>query len=373
MTEMPSRLVWTFAALALLGSSVRALAEPPKATALIECQRKEESPVWADGDTATFYYRGPADEVQVIFGGDFRPLKRIAGSDVWTLAVTLPDLDQAVFSYTFVPTVKGRPSPMSSAKSGVWRGTKAPAAAKECQQFKGTLTTHDIQSPALGVPRKLTVYVPPLHDAHKHNSAIYAADGESIGQFARVLEPLITSGRVPPIVLIGVHSGGYLGVRDFGNYDTRKDLRGQEYFPGINPKRFADHESFFIAEVPAWAEKQFGVSSTSKDRCIFGYSNAGRFAVEMGLRHPEVFGHDFAFSVPGDGHFDFATDRHEYPHFELAAGTWETVFRKCTASLADQLRHRGAHVHLSIRVGGHDAALWRDEFAAAVVEAFGKK
>src|ERR1700722_1155624 len=123
MTEMPSRLVWTFAALALLGSSVRALAEPPKATALIECQRKEESPVWADGDTATFYYRGPADEVQVIFGGDFRPLKRIAGSDVWTLAVTLPDLDQAVFSYNFISTVKGRPSQMSSAKPGVWRGT----------------------------------------------------------------------------------------------------------------------------------------------------------------------------------------------------------------------------------------------------------
>jgi enterochelin esterase-like enzyme len=373
MTAMPSMFVWSLVALTFLRISVLALAEPPTPNALIERQRKEKSPVWADGDIATFFYRGPAEEVQVIFSGDFRSLKRVAGSDVWTMAVTLPDLDRAVFSYSFDPSLKGRPSQNSSARSGVWRGAKAPAAAAECLQFKGTLTTREIRSRALGASRKLTVYVPPMHDSNKHNPAIYAADGESVGQFARVLEPLITSGRVRPIILIGVHSGGYLGVRDFKKYETHKDLRAQEYFPGINPKRFADHESFFIAEVPAWAEKQLGVSSKSKDRCVFGYSNAGRFAVEMGLRHPDVFGHVFAFSVPGNGHFDFAAGQKEFPRFELAAGTWETIFRKCTVSLDDQLKNRGAAANLSIRVGGHDAALWRDEFAAAALEAFGKK
>jgi hypothetical protein len=30
-------------------------------------------------------------------------------------------------------------------------------------------------------------------------------------------------------------------------------------------------------------------------------------------------------------------------------------------------------VHFSSRVGGHDTALWRDEFAAALVRAFRKK
>lgn len=373
MTATPSQSVWTLVALVVLEFPLLAAAGPANANALIERQRKEKSSVWSDGNTATFFYQGLADEVQVIFGGDVRPLKQVTGSDIWTLAVTLPDLDRAVFSYSFFPTAKGRQSQNASAESAIWRGAKAPAAAAECQQLKGTLTTHEIQSRALRTPRKVTVYFPSTHDAKQHRPTIYAADGEAIGPFARVLEPLITSGRVPPIMLIGVHSGGYVGVRDVKNYDTRKDLRAQEYFPGINPKRFADHESFFIAEVTAWAQKQFGVSSESKDRCVFGYSNAGRFAVEMGLRHPDVFGHVFAFSVPGDGHFDFAAVQKEFPRFELAAGTWESLFRKCTTSLADQLKHRGAFAHLSIRVGGHDTALWRDEFAAAALEAFGKK
>jgi enterochelin esterase-like enzyme len=55
------------------------------------------------------------------------------------------------------------------------------------------------------------------------------------------------------------------------------------------------------------------------------------------------------------------------------AGTWETSFHSCTSRLADQLKKRGTSVHFSSRVGGHDPALWQDEFAAAVVEAFSKK
>ena len=36
---------------------------PPDARALIERYEKEKSPVWADGDTATFFYRGDAEQV----------------------------------------------------------------------------------------------------------------------------------------------------------------------------------------------------------------------------------------------------------------------------------------------------------------------
>jgi enterochelin esterase-like enzyme len=125
--------------------------------------------------------------------------------------------------------------------------------------------------------------------------------------------------------------------------------------------------------VPAWAERRFGVSPERTDRAVFGYSNGGRFAVEMGLRHPDVFGHVFGFSVPGTGEFDFGAGRKDLPRFHLTAGTWEASFHRCTARLAEQLSERGVPVHFTARVGGHDTALWRDEFATALLAAFGKE
>jgi enterochelin esterase-like enzyme len=365
---MTPNLGCTVVAILLLAGPAFAGAQQPSAQELIERHAREKSPVWADGDALTFFYRGEAEQVDVMFGGDLRALRRIADSDVWTVRVKLADLDRGVFSYHFIRTPKDRP-----AEPANWRGPNAPPAAAHCAELRGTLKSCEIDGKALGARRKATVYLPPGHDSKKPVRVVYAADGEAIERFARVLEPLIAAGRVAPVAIIGVHSGGYVGgAPDWKNYDQKKDLRLQEYFPGINPKRFADHESFFCAEVPAWAERTFGVSSARADRAVFGYSNGGRYAVEMGLRHPDVFGHIFGFSVAGNGKFDFGADREELPRWYLTAGTWETSFHLCTSRLADQLKERGASVRFSSRVGGHDTALWRDEFAAALVDAFGK-
>jgi enterochelin esterase-like enzyme len=42
-----------------------------------------------------------------------------------------------------------------------------------------------------------------------------------------------------------------------------------------------------------------------------------------------------------------------------------------TTRLADELRRAGVQTELQVRVGGHDEAIWCDEFARALVEAFG--
>jgi hypothetical protein len=245
MKRMASILRCALAAVLFLVSPTLAGAEPPGAQALIERHRREKSPVWVDGDTATFFYRGEADRVDVMFGGDTRPLSRVAGSDVWTLTVKLADLDRAVFSYRFIRMAKGRPA-KKAAEPAVWRGPKAPPAPAESAELKGALKQFEIESRALGAPRKVTVYLPPGHGPRKSSRVVYAADGQAADQFARVLEPLVAAGRLPPVVLVGVHSGGYLGGSpDLMNYDPQKDLRLQEYFPGINRKRFSGHESFF--------------------------------------------------------------------------------------------------------------------------------
>jgi enterochelin esterase-like enzyme len=364
---MPSYLRWPLLVFLFPAILPLAAADPPAAQALIDRHRREKSPVWADGETATFFYRGLVDKVEVLFAGEFKSLERIADTNVWTLAVKRADLQRAVFSYRFLPTARGRPVEKPPASLAVWRGPKAPSAVTECDRLKGTLQHFEIKSKALGSPRKISVYLPAGHDSKKNNRVIYAADGEAIDRFARVLEPLISSGQVPPVVLVGVHSGGYVGgPPSLKNYDPQKDLRAQEYFPGLNAKRFSDHETFFCSEVPAWAEKRFGVSSAKVDRVIFGYSNGGRFVVEMGFRHPDLFGHVFGFSVAGNGKFDFGTKRTELPRFHLMAGTWEESFHYCTSSLAKQLKERKASAHFTSRVGGHDTALWREGFVAAL-------
>jgi enterochelin esterase-like enzyme len=225
---------------------------------------------------------------------------------------------------------------------------------------------YQLHSDVLGAARKITVYLPPGHDRKQAVRVVYATDGEAIDAFVRVLEPLITAGQIAPTVVIAPHSGG----RSSGEYDAKKDVRAQEYFPGLDDKRFADHESFFTKEVPSWAEKCFGISGKRTERAVFGYSNGGRFAVEMGIRHPELYATILGLSVAGSGKFDFGEHENDLPRFYLAAGTWDPNFYKCTSSLAEQLKDRHTSVEFSSRIAGHDAALWRDEFASAMIWAF---
>jgi enterochelin esterase-like enzyme len=350
--------------------------DPPSVKRL----RAENPIVTLDGDVVTFVFHGEADRVDLTLGGEAeaRALTRLPGGDAWTLKIQRAGLDRAVFSYRLIPSRAGRRTgefSLSSAR-GVWRGPNAPPAPKVCDELKGILDETDMASEALGSRRKVTTYVPPGHDRSRRSPVIYAADGESVKEFARVLEPLVTTGQVPLIVLVGVHSGGYLGgVAGAKEYDTGKDLRAQEYFPGLNERRFASHESFFVREVPIWAERRFGVSTRPKDRAVCGSSNGGRFAIEMTLRHPDIFGNAFCFSVPGNTAApvpgEDAPDRSV--RLYLAAGTWEAPFHQFTSRLADVLKSRGVPAFFSSRVAGHDMVMWREEFAAAVLRAFGRR
>ncbi len=359
--------------LAVLASGpLTAPAQPPSAPALIERFDREKSPVWADGDTATFFFRGEAANVDLIAGGDFKSLTRVPSSDVWTVSITLPDLEQAVISYEFTAANPAGSPKAPVRRSGVWRGAKAPPAAVQIAELKGSLKSFEIESKALEARRKVSVYLPPGFQKSIGRRALYAIDGENIDRFVRVLEPLVTSGELSPIVVVGVHSGGYLrGADDSQSYDTKKDLRAQEYFPGINPDRFARHELFFCSEVVDWAEREWNVSKDSEDRALFGCSNGGRFVFEMAVRHPDRFGHVLAFAVPGRAPVTLPEGFKTSTHFYLEAGTWETAYHLYTSQVAGRLRELGARVEFRARVGGHDEAIWRDEFAIGLVREFG--
>jgi enterochelin esterase-like enzyme len=358
---------WLFLASFVLPADLAAPPpEQPTARALIDRRARERAPVWVDGNTATFFYRGEAEQVKVFFVGEEIPLRRLPDSDVWTATVSKPDMAKGVFTYAIRAGKKDQPVQGKELTFQRWRGPQAPPPVARAKELKGEVRTLDFESQALGAKRKVRVYLPPGHDRTKTCPVIYATDGND---GARVLEPLILAGKVPPLVTVATSSGNYLGDRQAG-YDVQKDLRALEYLSGFNAERYAAHEKFFCEELPAWAERTFGASKERKSRAVFGCSNGARFAVDMGATHPELFGHVFAFSVAGRRPVRLADKPTGPPHFHLAAGTWEP-FLKITTETADELKKRSVGVTFITRVAGHDMTMWEEELAGAAVRAFG--
>jgi enterochelin esterase-like enzyme len=333
---------------------------------LLARKTKESAPVWADADELTFVYQGKADQVQVCCGIQL-PMQPVPDSDLWVLTVRVQDLSQAVISYGFIAMRNGQPLGNASG-DGVWRGAQAPPPVQRVPFLRGQINHYTLQSDALGEQRQLTVYLPPGYTSVDPGAVIYMADGQSVPEFAAILEPLLTNARLPSILLVGVHSSG----GSFSN--PSEDLRAQEYLPGadFNPARFAAHERFFVDEVIAWAERELAAPSGRQQRAIFGFSNGGVFAAAMGIRHPELYGHTLAFSLgiePGK----VTEVTKGASEFYLVAGTLEEGFHSTTAGLAQMLELRGVTYIFRERVCGHDHILWQEEFPAAVQWAFGSR
>ena len=122
----------------------------------------------------------------------------------------------------------------------------------------------------------------------------------------------------------------------------------------------------------AWAECEFGASRHRAQRGLTGCSNGGQFALEMGLRHPDMFGHVFAFSKAGVPRFRLPDAKPEVlPTFHLAAGEWEPFYRGTLAVVDELKKHSVPHTFVS-RVAGHDSTMWDEEIAAALIRAWSR-
>ena len=111
--------------------------EEATAAALTERFNRESVPVWANGDVLTFYFRGEAESVQLFAGGEIKSLERIPSSDVWTVTLTLPELERGVISYFITPKSSGASAGRSAPQKGVWCGGKAPAQAVGAAELAG--------------------------------------------------------------------------------------------------------------------------------------------------------------------------------------------------------------------------------------------
>ena len=376
------RVVMVFARISLLAFALlpvfglQSLAQQPvTATEMLKRYAIEKESVWEDDDVATFFYQGEANEVVVSVGGERLPLQRLADSDVWRTTKAFENLAAGVFTYTFFVTHQDGETEEIGKPGFHWRGSAAPPSVEFANSLTGEIKHVELESEHLGSKRKVSVYLPPGRaESTDPMPVVYMADGRSMESFAQVLEPLILTGQLPKTVIVGVHSGGYLGefLPDFSDYDSAKDLRAAEYLPALESEHFPKHEAFFCEEVSSWAEREWGVSQQRAQRAIFGFSNGGRFAATMGIRHPEMFGHVFAFSVAYGVAPVLGSNSEFQADYYLAAGTWEPSFHELTLECRCAFEKAGCQVTFSSRVSDHDNLMWREEFAGALILAFGR-
>jgi enterochelin esterase-like enzyme len=212
--------------------------------------------------------------------------------------------------------------------------------------FKGELVTETFDYDG---GRQITVYLPP----DPPEAIVFAGDGQLIAPWGGVLE----AADAPPTMIVGTH-----------RLDDEM-LRLHEYSPGFDPLRFAAHEKFFVEDVRRWAGSRFGAALPSERTAVYGVSASGELALAIGLRHPDVYSAVFCAS-PGAGYRPPDMMPSSVPRAYLVAGTLEPFFLENATRWATALRHAGADVVMTERVGSHGDAFWREELPLMVAWAF---
>jgi enterochelin esterase-like enzyme len=310
---------------------------------------------WAEDDILHVLWQGQADEVRLVAGVQPR-LWPVSGADgLWEASLRIRRLEESVISIAVLATRAGGDAGAPMRAPLVWRGPRAPAGLPEADPLEGVIETRTLASAALAGRRGVTVYRPP--GVQPALPGCVLADGESVPVFARVLEPAILTGAVPPVVLLGVHNGADL-ARPW------PDRRAQEYLPGYNRRRFDAHLRFVTGEAIPWAAGRFGVREDSW--VAGGVSNGAAWAIAAAQRRPDVFNAVAAFSagvVPRQLSSQARTAR--VRHY-LAAGTLEAGFRQATRQWAERLQRAGLGYRHHEWVGGHDSYWWEQQLPEAL-------
>jgi enterochelin esterase-like enzyme len=309
--------------------------------------------LWAEDDVLHVLWRGEAEQV-ILAGGVHAPMWPVDGeTGLWEASLRVRRLDEAVIT-VMVNWLGAADLPFGRPVTDVmtWHGPGAGAAVAVEGELAGEVRSETLESAALHGPRGVTVYVPP--GAAGPLPGCVLADGQTVPGFARLLEPAVASGAAPPVLLIGVHSGG--GA-------DRSDLRSQEYLPRHRPRRFAAHLSFVIDEVIPWAAGEFPVAAGQR-WVAGGFSSGAAWAIAAAQRRPDVFGGVAAFSA-GKVPRRIAAASRDVRHY-LAAGTLEAGFRAGTLEWAARLRRAGVPCGVHEWAGGHDPYWWHRTLPGAL-------
>jgi len=182
-------------------------------------------------------------------------------------------------------------------------------------------------------------------------------DGGSIRHDARFLEPLMESGHLPQIVVLGVPSGAESIVPE---PDYGFEVRAADYLPGLHEReerfseageRFSAHLSFVADEAPALVAARLEGREPVQSS-IAGFSNGAVFAHEAALMRPGAFTGAIVMSRGWRPHAEPGEDA-RHVRFMLSAGLYELGFRITTREAAQTLREAGFDVRYTDYPDGH--------------------
>ncbi len=165
---------------------------------------------------------------------------------------------------------------------------------------QGELHTVELESEVFGNARYLRVWTPPGYadpeNRDRRYPVVYLNDGQNLFDAGTALfgteewrvdetaSALITEGRVPPFVVVGIDNAGRRG-------------RAREYLP--YPDEFLEppepdpmgssYDEFLADEVLPFVEARFRVARDSEDRVLGGSSYGALVALHVVLERPDLF------------------------------------------------------------------------------------
>jgi hypothetical protein len=308
---------------------------------------------WAAGDEFFVVVESKLTDVSLCCSIQ-APMRRIDGTNLWVMRARVARLGEAMIDVSF----GGRTGAGDLARSDVdvgwptpeWRGANAPPPAPKVEKIAGRIVEETIESRHMGDRRKLSIYLPPGHDPARRYPVIYFADGAS--GYGDILEALVAQGKVRPAIIVGVPNSTN---RPFEYILMHPEGRGM----------FAKHEAYFLEEVMPLAEARYGASKDPNERMLAGYSKGADWALETGLRHPDLFRHVAGLSpmmcCAG------ALDAPKRPSLYIGSGLMES---SSGASVSKLAKSGPADLDTNGAVTGHTQHLWRRIFAQAAPRAF---
>ena len=242
----------------------------------------------------------------------------------------------------------------------------------------GRLKDYTLPSRILKQERTVTIYTPPGYDSSRKRCGLLVLfDGQPYGgnpdatliPAPVILDNLITTGQIPPIVAALVHTGP-ARAEELGCSDSYAD--------------------FVVKEVIPWVRRGYRVSTEPREAVIGGCSLGGLMAAYCAFRHPEIFGNVLsqsgAFWYQPDaakrGPFDtdtgwlirqFARTRRLPLRFYLQTGRFEGNILDENRRLRDVLEAKGYRPFYSEYDGGHDYITWRGSLADGLLALMGRR
>jgi len=307
-----------------------------------------------EGDRLTFMFRTNAREATLttMIGA---PFQRIGRDGPYLGQVVIPDSDRLLMSYSFAENEENGWKSLRH-----YRGPNAPEIPISVTPLHGEHLKLELESKHLGETRGVEIYVPKVN-TKTPLPVVYLTDGQSLSKYVGALDWKIRAGQLAPLLVVGVHNGGYVGNRDkIQSYEF--DHRAKEYLALTEDERYEKHSRFLLEEVMPFVEENYNASDLRKDRALSGFSNGGACVTTISVDHPEVFANVFPYSVAAFSRESLkeaaAGKGDALPNYRFAAGTLE-MFLAGTRESFEILKAAGAKAELRTFVAGHDSLMWK--------------